>query len=503
MSSSTNSLWAAAELNRKGAPLSGAVACDVCVVGAGIAGLTTAYLLAREGRAVVVLDAQPEVAGGETMFTTAHLASAIDDRFHRLIEVRGEEAARLAYQAHAAAIDRIERAAKEEQIDCDFARLDGYLIPGAANAGDIDRELDAATRLGVPVARVERPHLPRVAPGPWLRFANQGRFHPLKYLAGLRAALTRRGGLVFTRAHAEAIEGGDRARARCRGGAVVTAAAVVVATNTPLNSGVSLNSKLAAYTTYALAAPVAGTPLDALLWDTEDPYHYVRWQPAEDGPGYLIVGGEDHKTGQAADQPERWRRLEAWARPRFGEMGPVEMRWSGQVFETLDGLAHIGPDPEGKPNVYIATGDSGMGLTHGTIAGMLLADLIQGRTSPWAELFKPARASLKAAGTYVSENVNMARQYADWVTGGDISSEGELARGQGAVLRSGLRKLAVYRDDDGRLHRHSATCPHMGCIVHFNPGEQTFDCPCHGSRFSADGRVVHGPAVDDLGRVAE
>jgi glycine/D-amino acid oxidase-like deaminating enzyme/nitrite reductase/ring-hydroxylating ferredoxin subunit len=354
------------------------------------------------------------------------------------------------------------------------------------------------------VERVEKAPLPRVAPGPWLRFARQGRFHPLKYLAGLAAALRRRGGLIFTRARAETIEGGTRARVRCRGGPVVTADAVVVATNTPLNSGVSLNSKLAAYTTYALAAPVPNVPLDALFWDTEDPYHYVRYQPdGTRGEAALIVGGEDHKTGQATDQKERWARLEGWARERCPEMGPVRHRWSGQVVETLDGLAHIGRDPEGRESVWLATGDSGMGMTHGTIAGLLLADLIQGRSNPWQDLFAPDRLPLSAAGTYLSENFNMARQFADWVTGSDVSSVDEIDRARGAVLRRGLKKLAVYRDQKGQLHRRSATCPHMGCVVHWNRAEKSWDCPCHGSRFGAEGKVTHGPAVDDLEVIAD
>jgi Rieske Fe-S protein len=212
----------------------------------------------------------------------------------------------------------------------------------------------------------------------------------------------------------------------------------------------------------------------------------------------LIVGGEDHKTGQADDAPDRYARLEAWARERFPAMGHVELAWSGQVMNSADGLAFIGKNPEGEGNVYLATGDTGMGMTHGTIAGMLLTDLIRGRESPWAKLYDPSRLPLRAAARLLRENLNAARQYADWVTPGQVSAADEVSRGAGAVLRRGLSKVAVHRDELGRIHERSAVCPHLGCIVTWNSSEKTWDCPCHGSRFDPLGRVVNGPASTDL-----
>jgi Rieske Fe-S protein len=212
----------------------------------------------------------------------------------------------------------------------------------------------------------------------------------------------------------------------------------------------------------------------------------------------LIVGGEDHKTGQAGDHEERYARLEAWARERFPMIQGVEFRWSGQVLETIDGLAFLGRNPLDEPNVFIATGDSGMGMTHGTIAGMLLTDLILGRENPWATLYDPARKTLRAIGEFARENLNVLAQYADWLTPGDVSSPEEVRPGTGAVVRRGLAKVAVYRDEQGVLHERSAACPHLGCVVGWSDAEKTWDCPCHGSRFDRYGRVLNGPANRDL-----
>jgi len=275
---------------------------------------------------------------------------------------------------------------------------------------------------------------------------------------------------------------------------VVSADALVVATNVPINDRVTLHTKQAPYMTYVIAARVPpGAVPPVLSWDTGDPYHYLRLHG-----DLLIVGGEDHKSGQASDTPERYRRLEAWARERFPMMGAVEYAWSGQVMETQDYLAFIGPNPADHDNVYVVTGDSGMGITHGTIAGMLLSDLILGRANPWAKLYDPARVKLAAAADFARENSNVALQYADWLTGGDVASADEIRPGSGAIVRRGLEKIAVYRDPDGGLHQRNAACPHLGCVVHWNRAETTWDCPCHGSRFDRYGKVINGPANRDL-----
>jgi Rieske Fe-S protein len=221
---------------------------------------------------------------------------------------------------------------------------------------------------------------------------------------------------------------------------------------------------------------------------------------AGDGDDLLIVGGEDHKSGQADDTGERHVRLEAWARTRFPMITGAELVWGGQVMEPIDGVAFIGINPLDANNVYVATGDAGMGLTHGTIAGILLTDLILGRANSWAALYDPSRKTLRAAGEFLREASNMAAQYGDWVTGGDVESIEQIGRDSGAIVRRGLTKLAVYRDDGGHAHEYSAVCPHLGCIVHWNDAEKTWDCPCHGSRFDKLGAVINGPANRGLSK---
>jgi glycine/D-amino acid oxidase-like deaminating enzyme/nitrite reductase/ring-hydroxylating ferredoxin subunit len=474
---------------------------DVCIVGAGIAGMTTAYLLAREGRSVVVIDDGP-VGGGMTARTTAHLSNAIDDRYFEIERLHGEEGARICAESHTAAIDRIEEIVALEQIDCDFERLDGYLFTPPRKSNKIlDDELKAAHRAGLSGTRVERvarAPLDSFDTGVALRFSNQGQFHPLKYLNALARAIRRDGGHIYTGTHAATIEGGERARVETESGHTITAESVVVATNTPVNDRFTIHTKQAPYLSYVIGARVPrGSVTRALYWDTLDPYHYVRLQ--SDGvDDVLIVGGEDHKTGQADDGARRYSRLEKWARHRFPMMGEVLYRWSGQVMETVDGVAFIGRNPGDDENVYIATGDSGMGMTHGTIAGILLTDLIMGRDNKWAKLYDPARVTLSAGVEFAKENLNVAAQFVDYVLPGDVSSEGEVKPGEGAVMHRGLSMVAVYRDTDGVAHELSAVCPHLGCIVSWNSTEKTWDCPCHGSRYDSLGRVFNGPANSDL-----
>jgi glycine/D-amino acid oxidase-like deaminating enzyme/nitrite reductase/ring-hydroxylating ferredoxin subunit len=475
---------------------------DVCVVGAGIAGMTTAYLLARQGRSVIVLDGGP-VGAGVTARTTAHLSNVIDDGYDEIERLHGHDGARLTAESHSAAIDWIEAIVAHERIDCEFVRLDGYLFaPPGESTEVLACELKAARRAGLQgVEMIPGAPLPRYSTGPCLRFARQGQFHPVKYLSGLSDALLRAGGRIHSGTHVDSVEGGSPARAVTAAGPVVRASAVVVTTNSPINDRLVVHNKIAAYLSYVIGARVPrGAVPRALYWDTADPYHYVRLESEtpERGDDVLIVGGEDHKTGQAGDADARYARLESWARERVPTLGAVEARWSGQFLQSIDGLAFIGRDPAGAPNVYIATGDSGMGMTHGTIAGILLSDLIHGRENPWAGLYDPARKTVGAAGVFVRENLNLASQYLDWMSAGEVSSVNEIGPGQGAVIRRGLVKVAVYRDEQGRLHEYLAVCWHLGCLVRWNGSERTWDCPCHGSRYDRYGQVISGPSTGDL-----
>lgn len=503
LSSTNPSIWESSG-ERPGAgsrdALSGGVY-DACVIGAGIAGLSVGYALAREGARVAILDAH-EPGTGETSRTTAHLSSVPDRRFAALEGTRGIEACRMAEASHRAAIDWIEAIVCEEAIDCDFVRLDGYLFAG--RAGDeraIAREHAAIERMGLDgVEWLTEAPLPGLKAGSSLRFPGQGQFHPSKYIRGLADAILRLGGEIALGVRAERIAGGEVASVEVAEGSPISARAIVVATNTPFNNRFAIHTKQAPYLSYVVAAPIPeGEAPRGLFWDMEDPFHYIRTCEIE-GRTLLVVGGEDHKTGQAGDHEGRYWRLEEWGRGMVPAMGAVEHRWSGQVLETMDGLAFIGRNPGDEPNVFVATGDSGLGMTHGTIAGILLRDLILGRPNPWEALYEPSRFPLRAMGDFARENANVALQYADRLTSGDAGGFDAIPPGGGAVIRGDGGKLAAFRDPDGLLHVFSANCPHLGCIVAWNASDRTWDCPCHGSRFDCRGHVIQGPANRGLAR---
>lgn len=497
MAQPTTPVWDDHNLRTFGSPLERSETADVCVVGAGIAGLSTAYSLCREGLSVIVLDVRYP-GSGETGRTTAHLSNALDDRYANLEKLHGADGARHAASSHTRAIDRIEEIVQAEGFDCDFERLDGYLFLAQGDSPDVlDAEVAAARRAGLAGVELSCWKYEQHAEALCLNFSGQAQFSPLDYLAGLARAVRTRGGRIFGATPVVEFEDAPPCVKTLRGH-TVTASAIVVATNTPVNDRVVIHTKQAAYRTYAIALRIPKDAFKILLWDTGDPYHYVRATRYSESEDLLIVGGEDHKTGQPHDGYEqRFERLTGWARRYFRLAGEVVYRWSGQVLEPNDGLAFIGRNP-GDEHTFIATGDSGHGVTHGTIAGMLLTDLITARGNPWADLYDPGRVRARAVTEFAKENANVAAQYLDLVKPSEVESVERIPPGSGAVLREGVHRIAVYRDEQGALHRRSAICPHLGCVVAWNDIEKSWDCPCHGSRFDARGPVRNGPAIAGL-----
>ncbi|MGN6625359.1 MAG: FAD-dependent oxidoreductase [Tepidisphaeraceae bacterium] len=474
---------------------------DVIVVGAGIAGVTCAYLLAKAGKRVLVVDEGP-IGAGQTERTSAHLASIIDDRFFEIEKEHGTEIAKLAHESHAAAIDWIERVIADESIHCEFARIDAYLFNAPEQASDmLEKESAAAKRAGVAdMAWSDGPG--DGAPiGRAIRFGRQAVFHPMQYLRGLTYA-AQSAGVVF-RTGRRVIDASGRTKdapptVTFDNELKLTSQAIIVATNapTPINDWLSIYLKQAAYRTYVIGLEIESTSVpNALYWDTQDPYHYVRLEQQADRT-ILLVGGEDHKAGQDGASDERFARLTDWARGLFAGVGKEVVRWSGQVCEPSDGLGVIGTAPTKGDDVYVITGDSGMGLTHGTLGALLITDLIFGRPNPWQKVYDPNRFMMNREA--IAEDLNANAQYADYLTRGDIRSADELQPGQGGLLRRGLTKLAVYKDEQGQVHQCSAVCPHLKAIVQWNPAEKTWDCPAHGSHFDCRGKLLIGPAIDDL-----
>jgi glycine/D-amino acid oxidase-like deaminating enzyme/nitrite reductase/ring-hydroxylating ferredoxin subunit len=466
---------------------------DVVIVGAGIAGLSVAYHTLRSGRSVLVLD-KGAVGMGETARSSAHVASALDDHFYTLERIHGVGGARLAAESHTAAIADIFAICAAEGIQCNARHVDGYLFSYPDDGTrKVEQELWAARRAGLRAEFMDAAPLP-FRTGAALRFPQQAQIDPVAYLLGLADAVTGLGGTICTGRKVEHIEETYPAVVHLADGAKVTARQVVVATNSPVHDRFALHTKQAPYRTYVVALRVPpGSVQEGLYWDFLDPYHYIRLV----GEDTLLVGGEDHKVGQEREPEQRWATLVAWTRKHFPMAQDVRAGWSGQVFEPADGLAFIGRNPGRADNVFVATGDSGNGTTHGAIAGMLISDLIAGRENPWSRLYDPSRKIIhpEAVREFMHENANVAKQYVDWVLPADKAPE---KPGEGAVIRRGAQRIAVYLDDAGKRHECSAKCPHLGGVVAWNRAERSWDCPCHGSRFDPYGRVLTGPAYSDL-----
>jgi glycine/D-amino acid oxidase-like deaminating enzyme/nitrite reductase/ring-hydroxylating ferredoxin subunit len=499
------SCWTKDAPTIKASPLQGDQTCDIVVIGSGIAGLSTAYELSRFGRSVIVID-RGRIGHGMTARTTAHLATELDDFYSELIRIRGEDEARIYHDSQVAAVNRIEAICGEEGIDADFARLDGFLF--AAEEGhraDLEEEYQACRKINVDVYWANLAPVPGIDTGRALRFPSQGRFHPLKYLAGLARGIVSRGGRLYAdTAYVAHHEAEDSVEISTDKGCVIRATAAVFATNSPVNDKVTIHTKQIPDRTYVIAGRVpTGSVPDALVWDTCDAYHYVRIQPLSKSEDLIIVGGEDHHTGEASDIDQRLANLEEWTRKRYAAFTTAEYRWSGQVLEPIDFMPFSGRNP-GSRSIYIHTGDSGQGITNGVAGSLTILPLIIGEDSRYAPVLEPGRKSLTSTtsfGQFVRGQVGVVENLAEYLGPSDVSSVDEIAPGEGAVLRQGALKLACHKAEDGTITRRSATCTHMGCIVHWNTFEKCWDCPCHGSQFAPDGEVLNGPALKPLAKL--
>ena len=384
------------------------ISVDVAIVGGGIAGITTAYLLSKSGSSVALLE-DGYIGSGETGRTTAHITHALDDRYYNIEKRHGAKSARIAANSHTSAIDFIDRTVRDEGIDCEFNRLNGYLfLDPTDNKSSLDKELAALKNAGITSAKIEnKSPLKSKDISPCICFHDQAQFQPMQYLKGIASKINQYNeAKIFTETHAQEIQSDNsKCVIKTDSGNSVTAQNIVLATNAPIIDKVSkIYDKQVAYRTYVIAVEIQKNSIPSgLYWDTGNqeskdhvkPYHYIRIQQTGDQKhDLLIVGGEDHKTGSINDKNDfdtKFKRLEKWMRNIFSVEGPIVYRWSGQVMEPMDGLAFIGTNPGKDKNVYIATGDSGNGITHGTIAGLILNDLILQRKNPWAELYNPDR----------------------------------------------------------------------------------------------------------------
>lgn len=503
--SNSQSVWMHFNKPLKKTSLNQDISTEVAIVGAGIVGLTTAYLLSKKKIPVVLID-QGDIAMGESSRTTAHITEVLDDRYYHLESLYGIQGVKLLADSHSKAIERIQTIVKDENIQCDFKFVDGILFLDAKTEKEtLENELKACHRTGIKNAKkVSNIYFGSKQIGPILHFPNQAQFNPMKYFEGLAETITQLGGKIYTDTHIQNIQSGESPFCETKSGYKIKAKSIVVATNVPINDRVMMHTKIASYRTYVIGVRIPeGLIEHKLYWDTADPYHYIRvFKPIDTPYEILIVGGEDHKSGQAelnaeSHMSDAYGRLELWLKNTFSIDESSIFKWSGQIIEPIDRIAFIGRNPNEK-NIYISTGDSGNGMTYGTIAGMLISDLIQDIPNEWAGLYDPSRKTVKAAVQFVSENINVVGQYGDWLKTGESEPIKNLAQCSGAVYKKGLKPIAVYRDEQDKIHQFSAVCPHLGCIVRWNDSEKSWDCPCHGSRFNADGTVIHGPATSNL-----
>jgi glycine/D-amino acid oxidase-like deaminating enzyme/nitrite reductase/ring-hydroxylating ferredoxin subunit len=464
---------------------------DVAIVGAGITGLTLALLLQRAGRAVVVLERR-EVGRAGTAHTSGHLTAVPDAALHRLIGLFGEDGARLAVAAAAGALDFIEATCRELAPDAGFLRVPAFRYTlHLGRVQELRDEAAAAERLGLRAAVVSSTPLPfDVAAA--LRYENQALFHPLRYAAALARAFVAAGGSIYEGSAVDEIVEDEPCRLRV-GGLTVRAGSVVHATQTPVGRVVHVQARLVPRTSYVLVARLSSPAPLELYWDDEDPYHYLR--TLEPGDARLIAGGCDHKTGEV--DAEAIHHLEAWTRLHF-PVEAVERRWSFGLFEPADGLPFVGRLDHGP--VFTAAGFAGVGLSFGTAAALLLRDEILGTANPLGELLRASRfGPLAAAPAVVRQNTQAALHLIrERLAKGESGGLSAVARGEGRIVEVDGHKAAVHRDEAGRLHVLSPVCTHLGCVVHWNAGANTWDCPCHGGRFLPDGTVLYGPPAAEL-----
>jgi len=474
---------------------------DVAVIGAGIAGLTTALLLQRAGRSVAVLEAG-RIVKGVTGYTTAKVTSQHHLIYDRLISQFGESEARAYANANQAGLELIAKWVESEKIACDFRRRSAYVY--AVTEREVPRlqaEAKAAARLGLPAGFTKKTSLPFPILGA-VEFTNQAEFHPRKFLLALASRFTEAGGRIFEETPALDVKDGSLCKVATAQGRLA-AKEVVITSHFPLVDPALYFARMWPKRSYALGIRIQDPEPEGMFISAESPIHSLRSHPTERGE-MLIVVGEGHKVGQGGDILARYQRLEAFAERHFKVLS-VDYRWSTQDNIPIDGVPFIGKLGLFSKHLHVATGFQSWGMTNGAAAALILSDQILGRENPWGKLFNPNRFTpLASAKNFFLQNLDNAKHYiADRLKSAPEQDPETLAAGQGRILKWQGKKIAACKDKDGKLHTLSPVCTHMKCIVDWNNAEQSWDCPCHGSRFDCEGKVLHGPASKPLNPLSQ
>ena len=499
---------------------------DVLVVGSGIAGVSIAYELVKQGTQVTMVEAR-DMLSGETGRTSGHLSSDQDDGYTEIAKKHGDKGARIAAESHQWAIGRVGEISEELGIDCEYRVVKAYTVSQfphgtkdhESDVSELKQDAQAAKKAGLDATFEEGFAVPgwdgAVDQRDAIVLGKQGAFHPTKYVVGILEWLKKQPNFQgFSRTRVAEIKekgievpivkvhlGRKDIDVTTTDGHTINANHVVEATCVPLQR-LSLIAEMEYQRTYCIAVRIPkGAIEDCQIYDSAEAYKYVRQTECDENDNYLIVGGCDHAVGQENEQDERYTELEQWTRDRFTKAGTVDFKWSGQIFEPVDSMAYIGQN-SGMNRVYVVTGDHGNGLTHGTIAGKLISDMILGKENSWSELYDPRRRNgsiVKELPSMLAHDIQINTQYKRFLQS-DITDVEDLGLEQGGVLNTKTSKkpIAVYKDGEGKIHRMSALCPHMKGVLCWNKSEKSWDCPVHGSRFSKDGKQICGPANVDM-----
>lgn len=487
------SFWIKSTVDTKYPKLSENISADVLVVGGGIVGVTTALLLKEAGKSVVLVEAN-KVIKDVTGHTTAKVTSLHGYIYKHLLDTVGFEKAKIYARANQSAIEFIAENVEKRNIDCDFTRIKAYTYTEELEMlGFVKDEVEAAKKLGLPASFTDKTDLPFQVKGA-VYFNNQAQFHPRRYLLALAEEFTKNGGKIFENTRVKSLKEENGKVLADTGKNIIEAKSVVIATHFPFFDRGRFYTKLYPRRSYVLGVYINGELPKGVYYSHDKDIRSMRCQQTEKG-SMLFVGGEGHKAGQVSDTLARYQNLEKYARERF-DVKSIDYHWSTQDNDTPDGIPYIGKSP-GSEHIYLASGFGGWGMTNGTAAANIIKDLILGNKNEWASLFDPERP-LKTTKRFFSEGFNVFGRYADRYLSRSKEKIDDIEKGEGVVINIDNKKEAVYRDDEGRTHAISPFCTHMNCQVNWNNAERTWDCPCHGSRFDKNGKVIHGPALRDL-----